>query len=537
MSFLEIRDFSFSYPLREKAALSGITLDVEAGDFVLVCGKSGSGKTTLLRCMKPELAPEGSRTGTIKMFGRDVLSPAESAEKIGFVMQDPDNQIVMDSVWLELAFGMENLAVPPEEIGRRIGEIAGFFGITSWFGKSVFSLSGGQKQILNLASVIAMQADLIILDEPTSQLDPIATKEFMQMLKRVNTELGKTVILSEHRFEETLSLCDKVVYLDEGELKYSGSNRTFAGFLNETAPSGFAGSLPAPARLALRCDKGITDTGGEIPLDVREGRAWLIDEMLNKKFSTKLVKQETQNKSDPPVLAAHDLWYQYEKADGFVIKGLETEIYQGMINAYVGGNGCGKSTLMKLLAGIYSPHKGRVVRSKGQKVSLLPQDIKSVFVCDTVGDDLTEHIPGISKDKVDKVVERLGIGHLLGFHPYDLSGGEMQKAALAKTLLTEPDILLLDEPCRGMDVGAREVLAGILQELKNEGKAIAFVTHDIEFAAENADRCSMLFGSAIIAEDNGREFFVRNMFYTTSINRMTRGLLEGCILESDVRCD
>ena len=587
MPILTLRDFSFRYPGRERKALSGISLDIESGDFTLVCGKSGSGKTTLLRCIKPELAPAGESGGLLEVFGSAQLPAGTSAEKIGFVMQDPDNQIVMDSVWLELAFGLENIAVPTEEIGRRIGEIASFFGITSWFGKSVFSLSGGQKQILNLASVIAMQADLIVLDEPTSQLDPIAAKEFMQMLKRVNSELGKTVIMSEHRFEESLALAGKVVYLDNGELKYYGESRDFARMLDKEDHDGFAKALPGPTRLALRLGNKRIGNGGQvddnagdagiIPLDVREGRNWLIFGMKTREFyalpdvgysagraADSFPEQGAQNpaaavpvsEADHPASLRHeaaairvrDLWFRYEKEESFVIKGLEAEILAGTIHAYVGGNGSGKSTLLKLLAGVYQPLKGKVIlgsaggsggpgasgRPGGLKVRLLPQDTKSVFVCDTVREDLTEHLPGLPEAKSAAMIERLDIGHLLDYHPYDLSGGEMQKVALAKVLLTEPDILLLDEPCKGLDIPARDILAGILHDLKRAGKTVAMATHDIEFAAENADRCSMLFGSAIIAEDSGREFFGRNMFYTTSINRMTRGLISGCILESDI---
>ncbi|MDR0817462.1 MAG: ATP-binding cassette domain-containing protein [Clostridiales Family XIII bacterium] len=539
MAVIEVRDFSFTYPGCRAKVLSGISIDVERGDFVLICGKSGSGKTTLLKNLKPEIAPGGSAEGSIRLDGRAELSHAESAKLIGFVMQDPDNQIVMDSVWLELAFGMENLAVPPEEIGRRIGEIAGFFGIQSWFSKSVFELSGGQKQILNLASVIAMQADIIVLDEPTAQLDPIAAKEFLQMLKRVNSELGKTVIISEHRFEDVLSLADEVVCLEEGHIKYSGTNSGFASFL-EGDTSGFSLALPAPTRLAIKYP-----IDAEAPLDVREGRKWLTEAMKTRRLiaATETLSSASQHTCEvptrqPPVLlAAKDVWFKYGKADDFVLRGLTADIREGTIHAFVGGNGSGKSTLMKLLGGVLRPNKGSIRAAKGKSVRLLPQDPKSVFVCDTLADDLREHEPDATDEQIDALTERLGIAHLTDRHPYDLSSGEMQKAALAKILLLKPDVLLLDEPVKSLDAFSRASLAKILHELSEDGVTIAMVTHDVEFAAEHADRCSMVFGSAIIAEGTGRDFFGHNMFYTTSISRMTRGIIDGCILIGDITED
>jgi len=610
---IEIRNFSFTYAGAEEAALRDISLNVEQGDFILVCGSSGCGKTTLLRNLKQELAPVGTRLGTIRICGRETLSPIESAKLVGFVMQDPDNQIVMDTVWLELAFGLENLAVPSEEIGRRIGEIAAFFGIQDWFGKSVFELSGGQKQILTLASVIAMQADIIILDEPTAQLDPIAAGEFLQMLKRVSSELGKTVLLSEHLLEGVLADCDKVLYLEAGGVAYYDDNRRFADYLS-SGTSSFTAALPAPARLSVRYEKEILGSlkghndnarkepplnarkepplsvrkepplsaRKEPPLNVREGRSWLAalppgvvgnaspasaghtegqghkgdgsfrvpsarhteghteghkgdGSFVSHDRGEGFVSQSPMLASGKkPILSAHDIWFRYDRGEGFVLKGLETEILDKEIHMYVGGNGSGKSTLLGVLGGIFKPFKGKIQVPKDKKRCMLFQDPKSVFVCDTLLEDLMEHDPAVSKEDATAMADKLRIGALLHRHPYDLSAGEMQKAAIAKVLLLKPDILLLDEPIKGLDAFAKQEIGGILNELKASGVTIIMVTHDIEFAAEYADRCSMVFGNAIIASGGGREFFRDNMFYTTSISRMTRGLAEGCILEKDV---
>ncbi|MDR0596574.1 MAG: ATP-binding cassette domain-containing protein [Clostridiales Family XIII bacterium] len=541
---ISIKGFSFAYAGAEGKALDGISADIGRGELALLCGTSGCGKTTLLRNLKPELAPAGEKSGAIEVFGRSGLSPRESAEIIGFVMQDPDNQIVMDSVWLELAFGLENLGVPPEEIGLRIGEIAAFFGIEGWFGKSVFELSGGQKQILSLAAVIAMQAEIVILDEPTSQLDPIAAGEFMHMLKRVNKELGTTVILSEHLLDEVLADVDKVIYLENGRTEYCGTGAGFPQFLAASA-KGYAAALPAPTRAAMRHAGQTGEAGEPLPLDVKQGRVWLSNAVKSAEAradtpsaaATTVPQTATPSITNPAskaAITAKDIWFRYSKGEDFVLKGLDTEIMCGGLHIYVGGNGSGKSTLLGVLSGIYKPFKGKVIAPKDKKLCMLFQDPKSIFVCDTVADDLREHSADITDRDVGEIAERLRIGQLLRRHPYDLSAGEMQKAALAKVLLLRPDILLLDEPIKGLDAFAKREIGDILTGLKESGVTIAMVTHDIEFAAEYADACSMLFGRAIIANGGAREFFANNMFYTTSVSRMTRGILDGCVLERDV---
>jgi energy-coupling factor transport system ATP-binding protein len=576
MAIIELRDFSFTYAGAHVAALSSISLDIDGGEFVLVCGKSGCGKTTLLRNLKKEIAPQGTRVGDVRICGLEELTPRQSATLVGFVMQDPDNQIVTDSVWSELAFGLENLGIPPQEIGRRIGEISAFFGIDSWFGKKVSELSGGQKQMLSLAAVIAMQAEIIVLDEPTAQLDPIAAKEFLHMLARVNTELGKTVVISEHSLEEALAISDKVLFMDGGEVKYYGDARGFVSLLspkNETR-NDYYFALPAPTRLAIRIDA----QPFSIPLDVREGRQWLLhypelrtlhsscecvkgasdgveisslrgasatkqsifvessgllrsarnDESVMQNFSRNLTHRES-------AIKIRDIWFRYSTQDDFVLKGLDAEIVENEIHIFVGGNGSGKSTLLRVLAGVRKPFRGKVRAADGKTIAMLAQDSKSVFVRDTLREDLSDHNPKITGAESDALIARLGLSDLLDRHPYDLSAGEMQKAALAKILLLDPDILLLDEPTKGIDALARAEVGRIIRELRDAGKTIALVTHDIEFAAAYGDTCSMLFAGGIIAEGSAHEFFNNNMFYTTSINRMTRGLVEDCVLEEDVR--
>ncbi len=501
MDAIEVRGFSFSYPGSEAPAVQDASLTVQTGEYVVLCGKSGSGKTTLLRSIKKEIAPVGRRTGTILINGKDVLPVEESARTIGFVMQDPDNQIVTDTVWHELAFGLENLGIGTETIRRRVAETAHFFGIQSWFEKSVFELSGGQKQILNLAAAIAMQTDVVILDEPTAQLDPIAAKEFLQMLHRVNDELGKTVLLSEHRLDDVLPACDTVVYMDTGRIYFAGAPGEFVGFLggneNESIKE-YSISLPVPARIAARLGE-VRD----IPLTVKEGRNWLKD------FSSvaKLCRSDGEPwEREDVLLQAKDIWYRYNKQDDFALQGLNLEIGRNEIHCIVGGNGSGKSTFLGVAAGVFKPARGKVQFADTLKTGMLSQNPKTLFVCDSLREDLREHEKGIAEESIQEIIHLFGLGGLLARHPYDLSGGEMQKAALAKLLLLDPDLLLLDEPVKGLDAFAKSELGAVLKQLQKRGKTIVIVTHDLEFAAQYANRVSMMFLGNVIAEDSAKEF-------------------------------
>ncbi|MGI6153387.1 MAG: ABC transporter ATP-binding protein [Christensenellaceae bacterium] len=533
MALIEIRDFSFAYPNGKTPAVKNINLTVQAGEYILLCGKSGSGKTTLLRSLKSEIAPVGKRSGAIMIGGKAGLTAGESARTIGFVMQDPDSQIVTDTVWHELAFGLENLGIDTETIRRRVAEAAHFFGIQSWFDKSVFELSGGQKQILNLAAITAMQTEIVVLDEPTAQLDPIAAKEFLQMLLRINSELGKTVILSEHRLDDVLPACGRAVYMDGGAAGFSGPPRSFAEFLHTTAnPSTkeFGAALPAPARLACKCG-----AKGPLPLTVREGRDWLEKTMQQ----TPLCRtQKPAQANAKTLLQAKDIWHRYKKQDDFALRGLDLEIRENTLHCIVGGNGSGKSTLLGVLSGIFKPARGRLKWSRTLNIGMLYQNPKTLFVCDTLMDDLKEHKPQASEEEIMRVVSMMGLDGLLARHPYDLSGGEMQKAALAKLLLLEPDLLLLDEPVKGLDAFSKAELGQAFQTLVTQGKTIVIVTHDLEFAAKYATHCSMVFRGCVIAESPADDFFRTNSFYTTSASRMTRGIMDECsTIEEISKCE
>lgn len=538
MAAAEFIDYSFQYPGSGMWALKNISLSIPEGEVTLLCGGSGSGKTTLLRGMKHELAPVGTRKGRMLVWGEEPekIPVLDSASGIGFVMQNPDNQIVTDRVWHELAFGLENLGLPTEIIRRRVAETAHFFGIGTWFERKVQELSGGQKQILNLAAVMAMQPRMILLDEPTAQLDPVAAADFLQLLWRVNRELGMTVVISEHRLEDVLPFTSQVVFLEKGEISMSGTPQEFVRHLKELGSS-FECVLPASSRIALR----ICGNVSEYPLSVREGRSFIaehVEEIIRHREMSvdKSSSGDTGCGKKQVTLEAREVWFRYGRGEEFVLKGADFKAEKGEIHAVVGGNGSGKSTLLKVLTNTEKASKGKVVRGKGLRAAMLAQSPQSLFAMDTVEEDLMEWSKefGYSETQMEEKAGRLGLSALRKRHPYDLSGGEMQKAALLKLLLTDPDILLLDEPTKGIDAFAKRELKQILKQLKELGKTIVLVTHDLEFAAETADRCSMMFGGQIVCSGSGREFFLDNVFYTTGVNRMTRGSLAGCVTIEDV---
>ena len=546
MESISIENLSFSYPNRTTKALENINLTVNQGEFVLLCGRSGCGKTTLLRLLKSSLAPHGEKEGNIYFNGKPLADydTKEQASGIGFVMQNPDNQIVTDKVWHELAFGLESLGMKQAEIRTRVSEMASFFGIQNWFYKKVTELSGGQKQLLNLASVMAMQPSVLILDEPTSQLDPIAAGEFLKTLEKINRELGTTVILTEHRLEDAFPLTNRVIVMDEGKIIADEKPGEVGKILKEKHHDMYK-ALPTPMRV-----HGEVANNLPCPLTVREGRTWLEEISKVGTLNADVIpKDKTQNITEK-VIEIKDAWFRYEKELPDVVKGFNLSIHKGELVCLVGGNGTGKTTALSLISGLNTPYRGDV-RIKGQSISkiknlydgllgVLPQNPQSVFVKKTVYLDLMEILSGkkLSKEEKEQKVQNISalcrIENLLESHPYDLSGGEQQRAALAKILLMEPEVLLLDEPTKGMDAHFKEEFADILLDLKANGVTILMVSHDIEFCAEYADRCALVFDGNITSSDTPRGFFKGKNFYTTSANRMARTKLPDAVLAEDI---
>ena len=531
MEILSLQDYSFTYPERDAPALSGIGLTIRQGEFVVLCGASGSGKTTLLRQLKPSMAPYGIKAGSVCFGGAllESLAPRAAVEKIGFVQQNVENQIVTDKVWHELAFGLESLGYDTPSIRLRTAEMASFFGIQEWFHRNVSELSGGQKQLLSLASVMAMQPSLLILDEPTGQLDPIAASEFLSAVGKINRELGVTVLLTEHRLEEAFALCSRAVVLDKGRI-LADSTPSEIGQALRCAGHGMFRAMPVPMRVWAGAANKLP-----CPVTVREGREWLSQMTIENEHLT--IKETA--KTGYPAIEIKDAWFRYEKDAPDVLKGLNFTAYSGEITLILGGNGAGKTTALALMLGLHKPQRGRVLLHE-TRIAAVPQNPQMFFVGKTVEEDLLEalaerRMPKDEKrERITEIARLCQLTELLQSHPYDLSGGEQQRAALAKVLLTEPKLLLLDEPTKGLDAQFKQVFAGILRRLAASGTAVVMVSHDIEFCAEHCGSCALLFDGSVVTQSGPRAFFTGNSFYTTAANRMARHVLPEAVTANDV---
>ncbi len=463
---LEIRDVSFSYAGSSDRVLDGVTLSLEEGAFCLLVGDTGSGKSTLLSLVKPQIAPAGSRGGSIRVMGRAVeeLDDAASARTVGYVFQNPDNQIVCESVWHEMAFGLENLGAPQGEMRRLIAETSYFFGIDDWFRRQTDELSGGRKQLLALASTLVMQPRLLLLDEPTAQLDPIAEKNFLHALFRVNRELGCTVVVATHRPRAMVDYATCALRLEGGRVR------------------------------------AVDD------LEALRERPALFDDAP--------ARPTAPARSGADAVAVERAWFRYGADSDWVLRGLDIAAAPGRIHALVGGNGCGKSTLLGVMAGMHRLRRGSVRTSGGARV-LLPQDPRALFSQEEVLAELMEWSgrAGYGRADAERMLGRLGLEACAGRHPYDLSGGQQQLLALGKLLLLRPATALLDEPTKGLDAASRRRVACLLAELAGEGAAVVAATHDLDFVEQAADDVSMLFDGEIACTEASGEFFRGNVYY------------------------
>ena len=542
MSLYEIKGLTFAYPdiISERddiyldPCLNDINITIEQGEFVVVAGGSGSGKTTLLRQLKPVLTPRGKREGAITFAGQGLSQMDEKmqTQKIGFVMQDVDAQLVTDKVWHELAFGLESLGLPTETIRKRVAEMCSFFGLNSIFHKKVNELSGGQKQLVNLASVLALSPDVVILDEPASQLDPMAARDFFRCLERINRELGITIIITEHRLEELWAMCDRFILLDHGMVLYDGTIQEGVHTLYETVPSI---ELPAACRIAF----GLQEKE-QVPVTVTDGRNWLVrydrEHEQCGEVTTRMYKGEHK------IIEIKDVFFRYDRMEHDVLHGLNLSVYEGEILAINGSNGCGKSTLLSLISGAGIPYRGRIRIEKGKKVGLLPQDPKLLFTASTVRGELgieKNSNGAVAQDKTGqssryRIAELCGLTKLLERHPYDLSGGEQQRLGLARVLIGMPDVILMDEPTKGMDAEFKQTFAEILRKLQMQGCTIVIVSHDIEFCAQTADQVCLIFDGETAVVNGVTEYFTGNEFYTTAAARIARGVVDHAVTVEDV---
>ena len=532
MERFKIQNLTFTYPEQEEPVLRDISLSLYAGDFAVLAGPSGCGKSTILRQLKTVLTPHGKKEGTILFNGtplEDVDNRTQSA-KIGFVLQDPDSQIVTDKVWHELAFGLESLGVDNTTIRGRVAEMASFFGIQTWFHMEVTQLSGGQKQLLNLASIMVLQPDVLILDEPTSQLDPIAATDFLQTLGRINRELGTTILICEHRLEDVIPMANRLLILDRGELIADDTPvGSFAILRNRKHP--MLHSMPTPMQIWSTLNWNTA-----CPMTVSDGRNQLTD-WAEHHTLIQTPERPAKEPEDEPILALDEVWFRYEKDTPDILKSVSMKAYPGELLCILGGNGTGKSTTLGVLSGVRKPYRGKFT-CKAKKVTALPQNPQMLLVKKNIREELLSVFPGKKlhevADKVGEMVALCRLEGLLDRHPYDLSGGEQQRVALAKVLLQNPEVLLLDEPTKGVDNDFKITFAQILKELTDQGVCIIMVSHDVEFCAQYADRCGLFFDGGIVTMDTPQPFFAGKSFYTTAANRMTRHLLPNAVTVEDI---
>lgn len=599
-NIIQIRDLTFAYAAGDEPVLSDINIDIGSGEFVIIMGSSGSGKTTLLKMLKRNMIPAGRYSGRVYIYGKeaDKLTDRENAAGIGYVSQDPDNQIVTDKVWHELAFGLENLGMDNVTIRKKVAEMSEYFGITGWYDREVSKLSGGQKQILNLASVMVMQPGILLLDEPTANLDPLAAIRFLDVVKRINQELGVTVVMVEHNLEHIYADADRIIAIDKGRVAANSSPKKAAADII-TAGSFLIEGLPVASRLYagynkkngnsvvsynnVNIDSNNKDNhilSDEIPLTVKEGRRWYVnykkvygkditkdkdkinnfagksiinDKVIkkdvlednitgnkNKKRIGFIKKNNLENKSsrkntdniENTVCQLKNVSYSYNKKLPYIIDGVDVSFKEGQITAILGGNGAGKSTMLKLIAGIIEPVRGKIISNK--RIIMLPQDPKAVFTEVSIEEELAEVLMdkgnGIynnmpmedKREIVEQIIEEFGLNDIRKNNPYDISGGQQEKLAIAKVLLLKPEVLLLDEPTNGLDPYFKKTLGKLLKKINAGGVTIIIVSHDLEFVDSFCDDVIMLFDRKVAAKDSTHKFLRDNMFYTTNYYRIMK---------------
>ncbi|MBQ8766291.1 MAG: ATP-binding cassette domain-containing protein, partial [Clostridia bacterium] len=507
-------------------------------------GKSGSGKSTLLRILKPELTPNGKISGEIKLFNKNDLSHRESAESIGFLLQNTEYQTVTHTVLSELAFGLENLGYDSKTIRLRIAEISAYFSLENIIDKKISELSGGQKQIVCLASIVTMHPKAIILDEPTSQLDPVSSVSFLEILQKLCRENGITIIMTEHRLENVIGLADRVIIMENGEIiSDCPPQKISKELLNENE---FAScSMPVPMRLFAQLD-----VNENLPTNVSQAHN-MLGELLDEKVKYSNPQRDKRNLSETISVEMKNVWYAYNNS-GYVLKNMNLKIKKGSFTALMGANGAGKTTALSLMSGLLDCKSGMIKlfgkdikKYRNQEIyngmiAVLPQKCESLFAGNTIREDLecVLKFSGYKKSditkKIDEVSEFTQIHHLLDRHPYDVSGGELQKAALAMILLKEPRIIFLDEPTKGMDNLFKKLFADKIHNLCSNGVTVIMVSHDTEFCAEYCDECAMIFDGMCVSQENKYDFFAQNYFYTTSANKIARNIFPSAITQRQV---
>ena len=537
---IRIEGLEYSYPERESNILKNIDLSIKEGEFVLVVGPSGSGKSTMLRTMNgsvPHLHG-GKFRGKATIFGEDTAekTPKDLAGTVGMMFQDPESQLVMTSPGNEVRFGLDNLSFGTEKIERRVDEALEITNIEAFRNRFNPELSGGEKQKLALASVIAMDPKISLLDEPTSQLDPKSAEEILAILRKFNEERGLTVVLVEHRLERCMQFADRVVLMDSGEITLDEPMDSYIGKAMER-DSMF---LPPVTRVS----------------DPKEGRGAVTVKEARKRVHEALIEKRIRKKRVVPIRTGRALVRLKGVDFGYIegkdaLKNIDLDIKKGEKIALMGRNGAGKSTFLKLLNGLLKPKRGAVlVTGKNTKntptselagtCGYLSQNPSDYLFQPTVEKEI---LLGVKKEKMDldhvaRMIELLSLERYLDVYPRDLSVGERERVALASILALRPGVLALDEPTRGLDYGEKENLSDILNEMSEGGTACIVATHDVEFVTGYANRVIILGGDGrIIADGVPKIVLPDSLLFSPQTNLATRGFeelgLRGNIIHPD----
>lgn len=525
MEVYTAKDLTFTYAGAQAPTLHSISFSVPENAFLLLYGASGSGKTTLLRLLKSECTPKGNRQG-ILLYRENPLSdlPYEtSIREIAYTAQNPDTQQVSDYVKNELAFLPENLGFPLPEIQLKIAETVGFFGISDLYTRKIQTLSGGEKQLVNLAAACVGTPRVLLLDEPFAMLDAVGAERLLRALVRLHTILGVTILVTEHNIQPLLPYLTGVLTLENGTCKAFSSTDAFLREYPSAAPSAFV-----PHALGILRENEIP------PKTESQAHALLQSAVPHLSLPVKLPAAAPEK----PILELKNASFRHTREGKDVLSDLSFSLGRGEVFAVIGANGAGKTTLLRLLAGENKPYSGKRKASADLKIAAVPQNPQACFAFETVAEvlnaasapptpkalfHLLNDAPSTAPaplPAVSDICETLGIADTLSKNPFDLSAGQQQRVAFAAALLKNPDVLLLDEPTKGLDTQSKDALLPLLADWKKAGKTVLLVTHDLDFAAASADRCALLFDGRVVFSGASRAFFTHGELYTSTVAHM-----------------
>lgn len=506
MEVLSVKNLRFTYKNGD-FTLEDISFTLKKGELKLVCGPCGCGKSTLLRVFKKEICPAGKIQGDIDYSGK--------APVLGYLSQNTEASLVCDRVMDEIVFGAENIGMKPGKIGRLLAETTAYLGIEDILDKKCQALSGGQKQLVALASVLMTEPDILLLDEPTSQLDPVSTYDFVRLLVKLKDELGIAVLVAEHNLDAMLGVSDSVLYMEDGRIGIDGTRDEMVKMLIEKDKP-FAASIPETIKYVIS-EKLPYES---FPYTIRElYELKSAGDFMNTAGVDRTSGQRMEEPEMEPAVEIKKAWFRYEKKSEDVIKNLFLTLKKGKIYGIIGGNGAGKSTIISIISGYRKPYRGKV--KKNLDFGYLPQNPAYCFFKDILSDDYELMA---EKDEIEKLCSEYelfrNIPEWFDKNPLDLSGGQQQIAAIAKLLLADSDGLIMDEPVKGLDGSEKASLGTLMRALADRGKTVVFVSHDLEFAEDYADYCLMMFDGKIVVEDKPDALFKGNRFYTTVRGRM-----------------